>query len=149
VIDRQARNQLAEAIRALVSGQISNDEFERRVPSSDDPAVRHLYADGAWFLYSDLGVYRLRSKRRLSEAEKSEVARWVVFLKTDQSFEWPQPTASTRILLLLGAVLSFGLVTKFYRRKYESRGEWQVWPFISRASYERALKTPVYMHAAL
>ena len=150
VVDRQSRNQLAEAIRALVSGQISNDEFERRVPiKSEDPAVWHLYFDGVWFLYSDLWEYRLKKKHRLPPATKEEVARWILFLKTDQPFQWPQPKVWERLLMFVGSLVTFGLAARFYRRKYQSAGEWEVWPFISRASYEEALKTPVYLHAAL
>ena len=51
--------------------------------------------------------------------------------------------------MFVGSLVTFGLAARFYRRKYQSAGEWEVWPFISRASYEEALKTPVYLHAAL
>lgn len=140
MIDRHARDRLGEAIRALASGQISNDEFERRVPRSSDPAVRCVYADGVWFLYSDLWGYRLKGERRLSAEQKAEVARWVLFLKTDQAFEWPQPSGWVRMGLLAASLLSFGLAAKIYRRSYQSRGDWPVWPFISRGNYEQALK---------
>jgi hypothetical protein len=150
MIDRLARNQLAEAIRALVSGKISNDEFERGVPlRSADPAVWHLYFDGAWFLYSDLWEYRLGNPHRLSRQGKTEVARWVLFLKTDQPFEWPQPSGLERALLFVGGLLTFGVVINFARRKYQASGKWSVWPFISQRAYEDALKSPVYVDAAL
>ncbi len=66
MIDTHARSQLAEAIRALVSGAISNDEFEARVPSSgDDPAIAEVFGQGAWMLYSDLHTHRLSGTYRL------------------------------------------------------------------------------------
>jgi hypothetical protein len=47
MIDRTARNKLAELIRSLSNGLISNDEFESSVPESDDLAVRSIDYYGA------------------------------------------------------------------------------------------------------
>jgi hypothetical protein len=149
VIDRTARNQLAEALRALASGQISNDEFERRVPHSADPAVWHLFFDGAWGFYSDLWEYRLKGKHRLKPEAKAAVARCVLFLKTNQPFAWPQPSGLERLTTLLANLLTLGIAARFFERSYRAAGDWSVWPFISRTAYEEALKSPVYLHGAL
>lgn len=142
MIDRQARKELAEALRALASGLISNDEFERRIPDSTDPAIRHLFADGAWRLYSDLREYRLKGKHRLDSSTKAAVARWVLFLKTDQPFEWPQPRPLTALALLCANLITLGFAARHFQRRYRTAGDWSVWPFISRAAYEHALTSP-------
>jgi len=47
MIDRSSRNQLAELIRALCAGLISNDQFEDRLPrSSEDPAIYEVFFNG-------------------------------------------------------------------------------------------------------
>ena len=39
MIDRNARNQLADLLRNLASGLITNDEFENLIPKSKDKAI--------------------------------------------------------------------------------------------------------------
>lgn len=83
MIDRSARNRLAEGIRHLAAGAISNIKFEERsLSSSNDPAVHAVFIGGPWFLYHDLVRYRLRGAHRLSPAVRREAARWILFLKS-------------------------------------------------------------------
>lgn len=147
MIDRRARDQLADAIRALVSGRISNDEFERRCPRSSDPAVSEVFSQGAWMVYSDLREYRLRGKHRLSIRERKEVARWILFLKGERPYEWPTLTGLPGLVFFVTAVVTLGISRKLYRRQFEAAGEIEVWPFIRREHFDEALKTPVYLHA--
>ena len=80
MIDREARTELAELIRHLVAGLITNEEFGDRVPSStEDPAVFEVFFGGAWHLYSDLREYYLKGKHRLPRDLRREVARWILF----------------------------------------------------------------------
>ena len=84
MIDCVARRILAEAVRALASGQITNDTFEDRLPvGSHDPAVHEVFQNGAWYLYGDVDEHRLAGPDKLTRAAKSEVARWILFLETD------------------------------------------------------------------
>ena len=152
MIDRPARNSLAEAIRALASGQLSNDQFEDRVSfiyQSPDPAVHEVFSQGAWSLYSDLWEYRLTGKHRLPKRAKSEVARWVLFLKTDQPYRWPTMSPLAGITHLLLSILTVGIYASFHRRKVALAGDISVWPFIDKTTYELSLRKPVYLHAAL
>ena len=80
MIDRNARNKLAELIRSLVAGNITNDEFEASLPTSTDDAVWEVFHNGAWCLYSDMKAYKLRGEYALSPEDKTVVARWVLFL---------------------------------------------------------------------
>ena len=46
MIDRDARNKLAENLRSLASGLITNDEFEDSIPQSDDKAIIEIFSNG-------------------------------------------------------------------------------------------------------
>src|SRR5260221_9704596 len=101
MIDKAARTQLAESLRHLAAGVISNDEFEKRRPrKSQDVAVRQVFSEGAWFLYDDLREHRLIGKDKLSDSARTDLARWIVFLKTDLAYEWPVVPISVRLALL-------------------------------------------------
>jgi len=151
MIDRNARNKLAEAMRALASGLITNDEFENnRLPHSiEDNAIFEVYSKGAWFLYSDLQEYRLAGDHRLEKETKCAVARWILFLKTDCPYEWPVPTRSQTMLRLLANLFTLGIANRFFIRRFRAYGEADVWPFFRRADYEAALQKPVYLNNAL
>jgi hypothetical protein len=150
MIDRQSRTKLAELIRHLAAGRMTNDEFENRVPfRSTDPAIWAVFSSGAWFLYSDLRQYRLTGKYRLPKEARREVARWIVFLKTDLEYEWPKLGRFGSLLLLVGNLFSIGLLSVVYRRYIRRFGDWDVWPFLRRAHYDSALKKPPYFTGAL
>ena len=80
MIDREARNKLAEAMRALASGLITNDEFEgkRLLSSKEDLVISEVFSKSAWSLYSDFQEYRLSGVHRLDKKTKYDVARWVL-----------------------------------------------------------------------
>jgi len=148
VVDREARNKLAEAIRALASGLITNDEFEdKRLPcSNEDPAISAVFSKGAWFLYSDLEEYRLSGIHRLDENTKSVVARWVLFLKTDLPYQWPVSSLKQGLFRFIANFFTLGAANKSYASKYRACGDIEVWPFLRRADYELALQNPVYLN---
>ena len=119
MIDRTSRNRLAELIRSLSSGQISNDEFEDLIPESDDDAIRQVFSHGAWCLYSDMKEYKLRGKDALSNETKSIVARWVLFLKTDIEYNWPSTTFKEDFL----KCISLGFFGQSTLDKWQEYGE--------------------------
>jgi hypothetical protein len=148
MIDRTARTQLAEAIRALAAGLITNDEFEDRVPSSLDPAVRKVFDRGAWGLYSDTSEYKLVGRHRLPDLARPEIARWVLFLKTDRPYAWPVAGPILISVQVLLAFLTFGVSRYFFHRHFSKHGEVEVWPFIRREHYQEALLAPPYLRGA-
>ncbi len=166
MIDRINRDRLAEALRHLVAGLISNNEYENRIritrgrlaealslcyivagmiSSSSrippmlkdrDRAVEEIFDESSG-LFSDLHEYRLRGKYRLRRDTRIEVARWILFLKSDLPYEWPPwPQFSLH--------LTFGLLVPFVRRWFRRFGDFDVWPFIRRADYEKCLTMPPY-----
>ena len=150
MIDRKSRTELAELIRHLVAGQLTNNQFEDRLALwSSDPAVWEVFSCGAWCLYSDLWEYRLTGNYRLPKEARREVARWILFLKTDLEYEWPRLGRCRSLLLLLGNVLTIGLLSIAYRKYFRRFGDWDVWPFLRRSDYDLALKQPPYLTGIL
>lgn len=145
VIDRSARNETAPLLRQLVAGKITNEEFEDSIPrQSDDGAIAGI-ADGAWGLYSDTRKYRLTGRDLLSRDTKREVARWVLFLKTDQEYEWPSLPPLLDILLLPIYILTFGLAGRLIQRLLDRGGDTKVWPFRREQDYLDAVSEPPYL----
>ena len=150
MVDRESRTKLAELIRHLVAGRITNDEFEDSFPlRSADPAVWEVFSCGAWALYSDLWQYRLTGRYRLPKEARREVSRWILYLKTDLEYEWPRLSLIWSILFLVGNLFSVGLLGFGYRRYLRLCGDWEVWPFQRRSDYEAALEQPPYLGGTL
>jgi hypothetical protein len=148
MIDRSARNRLAEGIRHLVAGTISNVEFEERsLSSSTDPAVHAVFIGGPWFLYHDLVRYRLRGVHRLSPADRREAARWALFLKSDLPYEWPVERHGLvgSLVWVVVNLFTFGFFARSAQRRFAQSGDIAVWPFVRRSDYEASLTRPPYL----
>jgi len=150
MVDIKGRAELADAIRALAAGNITNDAFESRVPhESPDPAVHEVFLSGAWQLYSDLHTHRLAGRYRLPDAARPEVARWVLFLKSGRPYEWPTLRGIRGMGLLLASLLTLGLAGTVLRQHLRHLGDLSVWPFLRREDFESAKAShPPYMGGA-
>jgi hypothetical protein len=149
MVDKDARLKAGELLRHLVSGQITNDQFEERFPGRcDDVALTELQSE-AWFLYDDLREYRLAGKDRLSSESRRQIARWVLFLHTDLEYEWPVRSLSTALLLTIGNLCTLGLVGHRWRSGFRRHGDIDVWPFIRRSDYDAALANPPLLAQAV
>ncbi len=155
-MDREARTGLVVSIRRLVAGLITNDEFEDNSPYSDiDPAIAGVSWKGAYYLYGDLREYRLIGEDRLPESARPEVAKWLLFLKSDLEYEWPpEPAPSTgQLIFALGNLLTLGLLGFLFRQRQsqeedvsgEVPGDKSVWPFFRESDYRAALNHPPYL----
>jgi hypothetical protein len=169
--------EFAALLRRFYNGRITNDELEDASWPlvQRDHAVAEIFKLGAWSSYSDNREYRLVGRDALSRDGRREVARWILFLKTDKAYVWPQwPHFSkhfsmflliTAILLgalwhgWIGALLAFLFVTwplaygdnLYGRKKWEKLAtaeNHKVWPFISKAQYVAALRNPPYLCGA-
>jgi hypothetical protein len=142
MIDRLARDALSRAIRRLAAGRVTNDEFEDQLPQvvrhSRDPGVRAIWS-AAWFLYDDQSEHRLEGAHALGRQGRRAVARWIVFLKSNEEYRWRDLSPWTRFLLLPIQILSFGLVGRALDRLRNRQGDSGVWPFIGRADLARAV----------
>jgi hypothetical protein len=150
MIDRPARRRLAELLRHLVAGRISNDEFEDAIPhDSADVAIREVFNNGAWFLYDDLHEHRLIGRYHLNRSDWNEVARWVLFLETDLEYEWPVQPMWKRLGLAVATLVTLGLLAVIMRRRNSQIAELAAWPFRTPAAYQAALRRPPYLNGAV
>lgn len=145
MIDKEARKKTAELIRHLVSGQISNYQFEDTIPASSDLAISEVFQHGAWMLYSDFPEYKLIKKNRIPDNNRPEIAKWILFLQTDEEYKWPKYPPFHPFLYLVANLLTFGFVSKQSFKKWKTAGDFDVWPFISREDYKKANSNPTYL----
>jgi hypothetical protein len=136
------RHRLREALRHLLSGQITNFDFDERTCfQSRDRAVREI-ASAVWGLYDDLREHRLVGGDKPTATQKDAATRCILFLQTELAWEWPVPSAAQIAASLLLDVATLGALRARRRRRYESAGDFSVWPFFRRADYEAALRNP-------
>nr|CAP47510.1 putative integron gene cassette protein [uncultured bacterium] len=146
MVDHEARTQLAESVRHLVAGRITNDDFEDGVPySKADPAIGEVFFDGAWNLYSDLHEHKLVGRYRLPDSSRPEVARWILFLKTDLEYEWKVLHGLNWLAFPFGNLLTLGLLGVFLRRRWAKGGDVSVWPFYRESDFKTALNQHPYL----
>lgn len=141
MIDRQARDKLAELLRHLVSGQISNDQFEASIPISTNDDGCKAILEQAWHLYSDLHEHKLTGHHAVTRKDKRQIARFIVFLHSDYEYKWPSHPC-TGLSRLLATIISLGKIPEYSDRKWQASGDFEVWPFMKRQEYEKAVREP-------
>lgn len=146
-VDAVARRAAAELVRQLASGRLTNDEFEERWPASADPALSAV-REAAWFLYSDLRTYRLTGADRLPFPIRRQVARWVLFLHSDLPYEWPVESRAAKLARSIAGLLTIGVATRRWKTALQVSEDADVWPFVRRVDYRRALRTPRLLRRA-
>ncbi|HEX3837719.1 MAG TPA: hypothetical protein VHW25_12210 [Steroidobacteraceae bacterium] len=146
MIDRVARRRLAQGIRHLANGRITNDEFEDQyghaAATSTDPGVRGVFWQGAWLLYSDFTTTRYAGAHRLPRDTRRHIARWIVFLRSPLPYEWPLQSWWRNLLWLPAHLLTLGFSARLRARKWRRSGEYSVWPFRRWHDYRAALRLP-------
>ena len=119
MLDRTARSRMCELVRALSTGNISNYAFEDALPSSPDKAISGVFGHGAWHLYCDTREYKLTKKYALTRAERTMVARWILFLKSEQVYSWPEASFADRLL----SCISLGFAGLSTREQWQQYGD--------------------------
>jgi len=150
---RPARIVLAEALRHLASGTITNIEFENWVSDGpEDRAVREIDSF-AWMFYDDFTEHKLRGRHRLSKFQRQVFARCVIFLRTDLEYEYPynakslwvHPRAGRAwIQYLLRCLTGRNRHSDVDKNPHELIDD-RIWPFKRRSDYLEAIKHPVYL----
>jgi hypothetical protein len=92
VVDRAARAKLAEELRLLIAGEMTNDQFDDAKPEHcSDLGVIGCWEFGYSLYSSDLLFpYRLRGRHAASPEAREVADRAVLFLKSDLEYEWPK-----------------------------------------------------------
>ena len=144
VIDRKARDCAAVLLRQFASGRTTNFALENRWPDSKDPAIRAIEST-IWCFYDDLTEHSLQGPFALAPQMKRVMARWIVFLHTNEPYEWPN-IACPGIRPLRRSWLTHRLgLAKLLTRKEQrflKSGAFDLWPFISAQSFELARTRP-------
>lgn len=114
MVDVSARRELSQNLRRLVTGRMTNDEFDELVydPSCDsaDGAVRNI-AEFGYCLYSSdlLWSYRLKGRHAVPREERRTAARCVLFLRSALEYEWPPTPDNPTARLLQGLSIFLGI----------------------------------------
>ncbi|WP_243472124.1 hypothetical protein [Winogradskyella sp. MH6] len=174
MIDLERRKKLALHLRQLSTGQISNDDFEERIMDDvtygwlpeqyyrskeskcDDKIIRPIL-EFSWCLYNDTYNHKLKGKHELTEGQIKDIARLILFLHSDQEYDWNYVDMTNPIIRfsfndLLKSIITFG---QYYRNIKMSReqqfelmkkeGDFEYWPFKTKADYERQLKNQPFL----
>lgn len=140
MIDLNARNKAAELLRHFAAGRVSNFDFEDQFPNSDDPAIIAIESS-IWCFYDDFEEGRMSGKYSLSTEQKKIISRWVVFLYTDEPYNWP-------FIAYPGVrPLNHGTLSKLFGKEkkekvFMSNGDYDVWPFFKHENYLAAKEKP-------
>ena len=148
MVDRKARDKFAELLRHFVAGQITNDAFEDQISlSPKDLAIYEIWRLAAWPLYDDFDEHTLTEEYRASDDERREIAKCVLFLKTDQEYQWPRHSALKKFLGVLRYLVTFGRVPEYSSKELldAAAGDLEAWPFIRLKDLETARKRPPYL----
>jgi len=140
VVDRAARDAIAELLRHFAAGRITNDQWDTAVRhiKTKDPILDKLWGV-MWFCYDDLREHRLTGKYALSREQRRFVARMIVFLYSDLPYEWPRRPAYRWYEVVL-TLATLGLVNLNpgppRHPTARPRGK-RLWPFFRRIDLER------------
>ncbi len=146
MIDREARNKLAAAIRHFVTGRHDNFEFDHSIWSirTKDAGVVSI-RKAMWHTYDDFTRHKLNHKWSLSDSDKERVFRFILFLKSDCEYRWPRSALDTPFIRLIIGALTLGLMPRYLDIKWRARGALEVWPFLTSEEFEEAKRNPAYL----
>ena len=169
MVDKERRKKLALHLRHLAVGQITNDDFEKRIMDdvsngwlpeqyyrakdvpNDDPIIRPML-ELCWCLYNDTEQHKLTGRHQLTSEQLKDIARFILFLHSDIEYSWPYLDPTNPLIRfsfkdLLLSVLTLG---QHYRNKmavrqkqfdeFKSTGDYDYWPFINKDQFEEQLK---------
>ena len=143
MVDSSARKIAAEAARHFASGQITNFEFENKIPSSKDPAIWAI-EDTLWCFYDDFKEHKINDHWEVPAEDKNMMARWVLFLYSNEKYQWPNiSTPGIR-------PIKYGFIGKLFNKHkkqeaFMNAGNYSVWPFISNETYENTENNPILL----
>lgn len=145
MVDRQARNKLAEEVRHFVGGFTINFDYDDAAFDIDtkDKGVIDI-RDEVWLTYDDLRKHKMKGDWALNQEQMDIVKRSIVFLKSDCEYKWPKWPFYYKFARPFIWLLSFGKAPKYLDGYLHRFGDKNVWPFFSVHQYELAKAEPVY-----
>ena len=103
-VDSRVRRQLSQDVRRLITGRITNDQFDDVYydiyEHSEDLAIREISRFCFGLYSSDLPLpYRLRRQHAVDEMTRKQAARAVLFLRSDLKYPYPEtPDGGANVL---------------------------------------------------
>jgi len=141
MIDRPARDNLAERLRHLASGTMTNYAFEDSGIKTMDEAIREIEFRLAWPRYDDLHEHTLTGGYAITRGSRLDFARTILFLKTDLPYEWKRQIG---IRGFLNSIFRLFPPTRRARLIVDN-GDLRVWPFLKYSDYKQALDHQPYL----
>jgi len=140
LIDRVSRDKAAGMLRRFISGQMTNFDFEDKMPSSKDFVISEIY-DSMWLFYDDFTKHKMKDEWAFPKDTIKLMARWVIFLHSDEEYKWPK-FRYAGIRPLKHNWLSRLLKKPEKEKKFMEFGDYNVWPFFDLESYNNAKQNP-------
>lgn len=139
MVDRDARDKYSEIVIKFASGQMSNFDFEKKVPLSNDAVIDDIFKT-LWCFYDDFKKHHLSGDSALSEEALSHIERWIIFLKSDEEYMWPSNVSCPGFFVPKSKYTFWDRLfkTDVKEQEFMKAGDYSVWPFIDKASYEKA-----------
>ena len=170
MVDQEARRRYAELVRQFISGRMSLDEYEDRfanLHNDKDLALREVWNFLA-SLCEDAYPQRMTQQWRLDRSARRQAAQAILFLQTDQEYEWRRPLWDGSVFLITAFVvfLIFALLQEtplllrlafsapllaawqWYEQWQRKRkrsifaGDTDAWPFLRQADLAEAVRHP-------
>jgi len=174
MIDIERRRKLAYHLRQLSNGQISNDDFEERVMDDvtfgslpeqyyrserckDDDSVIRPILEMSWTLYDDTRNHKLNGSDALSEYAIKEIARYILFLQSNQKYDWDYVDMTNPIIRfsfkdILKSIMTLGehyrqlkLTREEEYERMKKEGDFEYWPFKTKADFEQQLSRQPFL----
>ena len=149
-MNRKQRNILAENLRHYLSGTITNFEFMDRIEPiypTNDKGIRAIESE-FWFCYDDLREHKNIGKHKLTDETEKHIKRFILFLKSDNEYEWKDPKFPNPIKWLLN-LITFRIYPKKSDEKEAENieiGDERVWPFFRQSEFEKEINEPKYLN---
>lgn len=140
-VNLDARRKCACLLRALVGGTIRSDQFSAGIRgiAGSDAVIRPIWYR-IWSCYDDTRDTFM--SRKAAREIRPEVARWVLFLRTNLPYSWPLgPLDGFGVDLPLFDCVTFGWWGRRNRRRllqWARNGDVDVWPFLRRDDFVQA-----------
>ena len=128
MIDRISRDKMITLLDLYLAGEITNFEFENRLPNSKDISINEIWLFGVWRLYDDRFEHRAVGRNKISGERKQIFDHWISFLESD--FEYIREKDDRPIFVKLYNValeiITFGALGKTWMSRDIN---YEVWPY--------------------
>jgi len=175
MVDRERRRKLAFHLRHLSVGLISNDDFESNLMDDvtngwlpeqyyrakeakfDDQIIQPML-ELCWGLYDDTRNHKLKGSDKLSAESLKIIARCILFLHSDQEYNWPYFDTNNPLLKFSfkEVVISILTLGQYYRDKrkehslaymeFQKLGNFDIWPFMIESEYQTELTNQPFLN---